>query len=385
MATADALKRGRRATMLVFLLVGAVWGSWAPHVALVKQRLDLSPGILGLVLLSAAAGAMVFMPLVGGVIARIGSGPLTRLLAPIVALTLLLPALAPNLPLLFAGALLLGSASGAIDIAMNAHGVAIETSIKRPIISRLHALYSLGVLVGAGVAALLLPLVGNTLHIVIVTVLLLALTIPVMGGLLPASLDAGGATPKLTWPPRLALAIGLLAFVAMVGEGAVQDWSAVYLYVNLGSGEGVAALGVAAFAATMTLGRLYGDRLRARFADSRLLVASSIVAAGGLAIGILIPHPATAIAGFGIMGLGMANIVPLAFAAGARIKGLPSGVGLAAVATIGYAGHMIGPVAIGGIAELAGLRWSLFLLVLGLLAIAFAVPHILQARHGSGD
>jgi MFS family permease len=379
LADSDALKRGRRATTLAFLLIGILWGSWAPHIALVKERLDLTAGVLGLALLAAACGTLVALPLTGGLIARVGSGPLMRGLAAPVALTLLLPALAPNLALLFLGAGLLGAVSGALDIAMNAHGIAIETRLRRPIVSTLHACYSLGGLTGAGAAAVLLPLVGDRAHVIAVTVVLILLCLPVVRGALPASMDMGTGTRTLVLPSRAALGIGLLAFIALVGEGAVQDWSAVYLLENLATGAGVAALGFAAFSATMTIGRLAGDRLRARFADHRLLVASATVSAAGLAAGLLVPMPAAAIAGFGVMGLGMANMVPLLFVAGARVPGLAPSVGLAAVSTVGYSGFVFGPAVVGGVAEFAGLRWSLFLLAVGILAVAFVAPLFMHA------
>lgn len=379
MADIDALKRGRRATTLAFLLVGLIWGSWAPHIALVAERLDLSPGILGLALLTTAAGTLVTMPIVGNIVARLGSGPISRVMAPPVALTLLLPALAPDLAILFLGALLLGSLSGALDVAMNAQGIAIEAHMHRPIVARLHAFYSLGALAGAGGAALLLPFVPYWAHVLVVTAIALALCLPIMRGMLPAEFDNGVGAKGFTWPPRAALGIGLLAFVALISEGAVQDWSAVYLLRELGTGPGIAALGFAAFSATMTLGRFTGDRLRATMSDERLLIASALVSAGGLAAGLVVPHAAAAIAGFGLMGLGMANMVPLLFVAGARVPGLPPSVGLAAVTTVGYTGFVFGPAVVGGIAEFTGLRWSLSLLVVGILAVALVAPRFLRA------
>jgi MFS family permease len=374
----DALKRGRRAATLAFLLIGILWGSWAPHIALVKERLDLTPGFLGLALLTTACGTLLAMPLTGGVIARFGSGPVIRWLAVPVALTLLLPALAPDLGLLILGASLLGAVSGAVDIAMNAHGIAIEARLQRPIVSTLHACYSLGGLSGAGAAAFLLPLIGGPAHVVAVTAVLLGLCLPIVRDVMPATLDMGTGTRTFVLPPRAALGIGLMTFIALISEGAVQDWSAVYLRENLASGTGVAALGFAAFSATMTIGRLTGDRLRARFSDLRLLAASSAISTAGLAAGLLVPLPAAAIAGFGVMGLGMANMVPLLFVAGARVPGLAPSVGLAAVTTVGYTGFMVGPVAIGVAAEIAGLRAALGLMVVAILAVALVAPRFMR-------
>jgi fucose permease len=138
-------------------------------------------------------------------------------------------------------------------------------------------------------------------------------------------------------------------------------------------------LGVAAFSATMTIGRFTGDRLRARVADDKLLIVCALISSGGLAAGLLLTHPAIAIAGFALMGLGMANMVPLLFVAGARVPGLAPSVGLAAVTTVGYSGFVIGPAVIGGVAEFTGLRWSLFLMVIGILAVAVAAPRLLRA------
>jgi MFS family permease len=375
---ADAPRRGRRATTLAFLLIGILWGSWAPHIALVKGRLDLTAGTLALALLATASGTLLAMPLSGGAVARFGSGPVIRVLAAPVALTLLLPALAPNLTLVILGAGLLGAASGAVDVAMNAHGIAIERRLRRPILSTLHAWYSLGGLTGAGAAALLLPLVGARAHVVAVTAILSLLCLPIVGSVLPGTLDMGTGTRTFVLPSRATIGIGLMAFIALVGEGAVQDWSAVYLLEDLAAGASVAALGFAAFSATMTIGRLIGDRLRAMFSDARLLLASSTLSAAGLLAGLLVPQPPVAIVGFGVMGLGMANMVPLLFVAGARVPGLTPSVGLAAVTTVGYTGFFFGPVAIGSIADLAGLRAALGVVAVGILAVALAAPRLLR-------
>jgi MFS family permease len=380
---ADALKRGRRATTLAFLLIGILWGSWAPHIALVKERLDLTAGVLAFALLATACGTLLAMPFAGGLVARFGSGPVIRVLAAPVALTLLLPTLASNLALLVLGAGLLGATSGAVDIAMNAQGITIERRLRRPILSTLHACYSLGGLTGAGAAAVLLPLVGDRAHVIAVTTVLLLLCLPIIGGVLPGTLDSGSGTRTFAMPSGATIGIGLMAFIALVGEGAVQDWSAVYLLEDLAAGTSVAALGFAAFSATMTIGRLIGDRLRAKFSDHRLILASSTLAAAGLLAGLLVPLPSTAIAGFGVMGLGMANMVPLLFVAGARVPGLAPSVGLAAVTTLGYAGFFFGPIAIGTIADLAGLRAALGVITLGILAVALAAPQFLPSTAGA--
>lgn len=378
--TERPLQGGRFAVKVSFVVLGLIWGTWAPHIALVQERLDLSPGVLGLVLLSAACGTLVIMPIVGALAGHFGSGPLTRLFAPAAGLVLLLPALAPNLGLLILGAVILGATSGALDIAMNTHAIALETHVKRPIISTFHAFYSLAGLIGAGGAAILLPIVGAQLHIVIVTALLLVLGAIVSRCPLPGERDKGIGRRMFALPPRAVLGIGLLAFVGLVGEGAVQDWSAVYLFDNLGTGEGTAALGFAAFSATMALGRFTGDWLRVRFSDTRLLVVSAVTTTLGLCISLLSAAPATAIIGFGVMGLGLANIVPLLFIAGTRVPAVAPSVGLAAVATVGYAGLMLGPVAIGGVAEFIGLRGALGLLALAVLGIALAAPRLMPPK-----
>ncbi|MCB1884107.1 MAG: MFS transporter [Geminicoccaceae bacterium] len=371
------LRRAHGATRLAFLLVGTVWGSWAPHIALVQARLGLSPGVLGLVLLTVALGTLSTMPVIGGLITRSGSGPVVRAAAPFVALALVLPALAPSLPLLVLGGVLLGGFSGAFDVAMNAQGIAIEARLKRPIVSALHAYYSLGGLLGAGAAALLLPLIPPYAHVLLVTLVALGIALTAMRGLMPGGFDQGGGAKAFTLPPRAVLGIGALTLVAMMSEGAIQDWSAVYLYRDLATGPGVAALGFAAFAATMTIGRFTGDRLRARIDDGRLLVLSALVAAAGLGGGLLIPYPAALVLGLGLMGFGMANMVPLLFVAGARVPGIGPSVGLAAVATVGYMGFMAGPVVIGGIAQGLGLKVALLLVALGVLCIALAAPRVL--------
>jgi fucose permease len=190
--------------------------------------------------------------------------------------------------------------------------------------------------------------------------------------LLPTEADKGAAGAGFVLPGRATYAVGALCFLAMMTEGAVIDWSALHLKDRLSLSAGSAASGFAAFSATMALGRFFGDRLRSRLSAARLVRASASLAAAGLFVALLAPWPAVAVAGFAIVGLGLSNLVPIFFSAAARIPGQPSGAAIAAVATLGYGGFLVGPPVIGAVAEMTSLTLALGSTVLAAIVIALA-------------
>jgi MFS family permease len=374
----STLRRARHAVGVVFLVNGAIFGSWAPHIPLVQERLGLGPAVLGAALLAIAVGALAAMLLSGGLIARLGSAPVTRASTLLMCLSLPLPALAPNLPALVAGLALLGLANGAMDVAMNAHGVAVENRLMRPIMSSLHGMFSLGGLIGAGLGAVLLGILSPAAHILGMTVLLLALAFLALRHLLPGKVDVGDASPHFVLPNRATLALGALAFLVMMSEGAALDWSAAYLRGDLGASPSLAATGFAAFSATMALGRFGGDWLRHRLGAVTLVRGSAFLAALGLGTALLVGTPAMAVLGFACAGLGLSNTVPVLYGAAGRLPGQEPGAGIAAAATVGYTGFLAGPPLIGLAAELSSLGTALLLVALacGLVGLFAGIARV---------
>lgn len=364
----ESVRRARWAVAVVFLANGAAIGSWAPHIPLLKERLGLSPGLLGLALLAMAAGALVAMPLAGILIARWGSAPVARIAGLLFCALLPLPVMAPGLVTLSLALVLFGAANGAMDVAMNAHGFAVEQRLGRPVMSSLHAMYSLGGLAGAGAGGLLLAVMPAAVHASVAAVVLVAAVVVAGRHLLPGAIDTGLSGSTFALPRRGTLVLGLLAFLAFMTEGAILDWGAVHIREGLDAGTTLAAAGFAAFSGAMAIGRFFGDGLRARFGSAGLARASALLAALGLGFGLVMADPYAAVAGIACAGLGLSNIVPILFGAAGRARDQAPATAIAAVATLGYTGLLAGPPLIGFVAE-----WTTLGLALGLLALACAI------------
>jgi MFS family permease len=367
----------RTAVAAAFLIHSAVSGTWAPRLPAIKESLGLSDGELGTALVGLAIGLVVGTRVAGAPIDRWGSRPFMRAGFPLLAATLLLPGLAGNGLTLFGSLLILGIASGALDVAMNAQGIEVERTLGKPILSGLHGLWSVGLGLGAAAAALAAAAGLEPLpHFAIVAAVLAVASLVFLRDLLPEREQVRAALSgdeerriPLHWTLPVAL-LGVIAFCSFVGEGSASDWSAVYMTQELGTSQALGALAFTAFAVTMATMRFAADPLRTRVGSVVLVRGGSLVAAGGLGLGLLIHEPAAAIAGFALLGLGLAAVVPIAFAAAGEIDPRATGRLVGRVATIGYVGSVAGPIAIGWLAEATSLRAALGLVVLLALVIA---------------
>jgi hypothetical protein len=358
--------QARIAVAAIFLVNGTAFASWVPHIPTVQQKLGLSPGVLGLALLSIAVGSLVSMPVAGWLAARYGSRIVALSAGMLYCVVIPLPLLAPSLTTLVIALALFGVFNGAMDVSMNAHGVAVERQIGSPIMSSLHAMFSIGGILGAGAAVLLLPLgVTPIVHVGVTALLGLALMLATARFLLPHAADSGGGGPHFVLPRGRLLVLGAMGFFILMTEGAMGDWTAVYLRLDLGAGAGLAGAGFAVFSAAMAIGRLTGDRLVAAFGPVVMVGWGALLAAFGLGGALLLHDPAAAILGFGLVGLGLANVVPILFSAAGRTPGIAPGAAIAAVTTAGYSGFLAGPPMVGFAAEWIGLPGAL-----GLLAVA---------------
>ncbi|HEX6501078.1 MAG TPA: MFS transporter [Micromonosporaceae bacterium] len=351
------LVRARVAVSAVFAVHGAVGGCFATRIPWIADRLHLTPAALGLALLAPAVGAMVTMPLAGRLVHRYRSRTVLRALMAAWCAALALPALAPNLALLWIALLVYGATAGMADVAMNAEGVVVEQRYGRSIMSGLHGMWSVGALVGSGIGALFAHAGTDArLHLGISAAVLLALGWVAGTDLLDVRLPGTGAL-TFALPSRGVLLIGLVGFCAVFAESASADWCAVYLRGVTGAEPGTAAAGFTAFAFTMAGGRLVGDRVIRRLGAVASVRLGGLVAAAG---GVLVVAAQTApygILGFALLGLGVAVVVPLAFAA-AGTTGVNPGQAIAGVATIAYGSGLAAPATIGGIADLTSLRVS---------------------------
>jgi MFS family permease len=369
------LSSPRAAVAAAFLIHSTVSGTWAPRLPAIKESLGLSDGELGTALVGLAIGLLAGTRLAGAPVDRFGSRPVMRAGFPLLAATLVLPGLADSAAALFLALLVLGFASGALDVAMNAQGIEVERQLARPILSGLHGLWSVGLGLGAGVAALAAAVEADPLeHFAVVAVALALASLVFLRGLLPArdhvrveEDDDERVTVRWTLPLVL---LGVIAFCSFVGEGSASDWSAVYMTQELGASPALGAVAFAAFAVTMAAARFAADPLRSRLGEVTLVRGGSLIAAAGLGLGLLLHEPAAGIAGFALLGLGLAPVVPIAFSAAGDLDPRATGRLVGRVATIGYVGSVAGPIMIGWLAEATSLRTSLWLVVVLALAIA---------------
>ena len=360
----------RCAVSALFFVNGAILASWVPYVPMVKQRLGIGDGLLGVVLLFMAIGALGALPFAGTLVGRLGSRTVSVGAGLGLCLSLPLPILAPTLFLVALALLFFGAFNSTLDVAMNAQAVEVEQRRGRALMSSFHAMFSVGGLAGALLSSVIIAAgVGAADHI-LTAALLGSVAILIARSALIAV--APSPSPVFVRPTRGLLGLGVLALCALLAEGAIGDWSAVYLMDSRGASQSVAAAGFAAFSLAMAGGRFAGDHVARWLGAACLLRLSGALAAGGLLLALIVKEPVIAIAGFGLVGLGVANLIPVIFSAAGRAYAVAPGHGLAAVATTGYVGFLAGPPAIGLAAEVAGLPAALGIVALACAAVAIA-------------
>lgn len=382
------IQRARLGTASVFFICGIGHGTWAPRLAELKEQVGASDGELGLALLMIGVGALVAMPLTGVLIGHFGSRRICFAMALAHALVFPLQVFAWNWVVLGLAMMLYGLAVSSLDVAMNVQATEIERRYDKPIMSSFHGVYSVGDMVGAfltGIAASML--LGLVSHFFLAAVVMLVLGV---GGCFLMILDQKAETasgPTFVLPKGVLIVIGVIAFAALVAEGSVGDWSAIYLSEHQGADTKTAAIALTVFAFAMAVMRFAGDRLVHHFGPFAILQASGLLAATGLTIALLATSPMIAVLGYGLAGLGIAVLFPITLSIAPRFSGLSPGASVAAVATLGYGGFLVGPPVIGILADYTSLPLSLGLVVLllmlvpGLSFIAFR----LAKRQGLDD
>ena len=361
----------RLATRANFFVLGLAVAAWAPIVPYAKARVGADDSTLGLMILCLGLGSLATMPISGRLVSLFGC----RVVLPLagVALCAVLPLLAlARTPVELGAALaLFGAAAGAIDIGINIQAVAVEKAERRPLMSGFHAQFSLGGIVGAagatGLLALSLP------PATALAVLALASAIAILAtttGLLGR--PEGGGSHSLALPRGPVILLGVMCFVTFLAEGSVLDWSALFITQEHGVDRAWGGLAYAAFSATMTIGRLTGDRIVARYGARTVVAAGGVIAAAGYGVVVLSPSMALSLIGFALIGAGAANIVPVLFTAAGRQPGIPPETAVPGVATLGYLGLLIGPAAIGLIADASSLGMAFAAVAVLLLGVASA-------------
>lgn len=369
----SSVRHARVAVAAIFAINGMLLASWIARIPDVKSTLALSESRLGLALLFMSAGALVAQITAGWLIGRIGSRAVTTGAALLFCLATFLPGFAGTLPMLMGALFLFGAFNGGLDVAMNAQAALVEGAYRRPIMASFHGLWSVGGLVGAGLGGLAATWqLDLATHLSIaggVGLILMALATRWLVTDQGSNAETG---PALALPPRTLLPMGIVAFAVLFSEGAVADWSAVYLRDTLASTPGMAAAGYACFALFMAVGRLTGDWLTVKLGAIRLVRWGGLLVALGIGTTLLTTTPWVAVIGFSLIGAGVASIFPLILSAAAQTPGVRPGTAIAAMATAGYTGFLVAAPLIGFLAELVSLRAALGLIgVLGLLIAYF--------------
>lgn len=370
----EVAHRGRWAVAAMFFANGFLTGSWAPQIPVFLTRLGISEFTLGLLILAFGLGALSAMPWCGYLVGRHGSHRVLRIFAPAATLGLLAVALAPNVIVATLAMYAFGGVIGGMDVTMNANAVAVERKLSRAIMSSSHGFWSLGGFAGGGVGGIAIQTYGHLAHAVAVTIVAAIIIAPALRHLVAEDNPITHRRRKFALPanPMIYL-IGLIALFSMIPEGTVLDWAALYLRQERGADLATAGFAFAGFSATMACMRFLGDGVRNRFGAVRTLRVSSLIAAVGMMTAGLSPSPWLAIAAFTFAGLGIANMVPIAFSAAGNQKGMSAGAGMSVATVMGYSGILVAPSAIGFIGGHTGfapvfVAVSMLLLVVSLMA-----------------
>jgi len=369
---ASSLRKERFSISVIFLVHGLVVASWVSRIPAIQSALGLSPAVLGTVLLSTTAGALVAMPVTGGLVHRFGSRRLVIITTVFFCLSLPLLPIPGSAAGLAVSLFIFGAAAGGMDVSMNVQAAEFERKRAKPVMSSFHGLFSVGGMAGSAVGGAVAQRgLSPGPHFV-----LASLTFAVLAGSVLTWLSPGTSRSESSLALRFdrrILVLGAIGFCILIGEGAMADWTAVYLHNSLGTNPGLAALGYSVFSACMAGGRFLGDWLTQTVGPVRLVRAGSLLAAFGMAAATIMQNVPLALVGFGLVGAGFSTIVPIIFGAGASVKGVPPGAGVAAVTTVGYFGFLLGPPLIGWTAQWTSLRTALgFVTVLSLIAAALA-------------
>ncbi len=372
---ASALTRWASRTQ--FFSSGFVFATWGVHIPTVKAHYAVDEAELGFAMLAAGAGALLGLTQASRWIGRCGARDTARLCGTVYALLLCGLLAMPSYVVLLCLLAVFGVLTSMFDVSINTEAAQLELRNGQPLMSGMHGMFSLGGMAGAmtGGAVLAVGLAPEWHLILVAVVMALAIAISA-GWMLPKEATSFSGSDAGFQLPRGALAVlGLLAALGLIAEGAVYDWSVLYLKQELGSSQSHAALAYASFSAAMAAARFGGDAMRARWASGVLLRFSACMAAASMALVLLADRPWIALLGFAGVGAGLANVVPILFAASARVPGVEAARGIAAVSAVAYLGFMAGPPGIGFLAQISSLTAALYVVV------AFAVALAVFARH----
>jgi MFS family permease len=385
------LQGARWGTSTAFLLTGFVFATWAARLPAIKADLGLTDSRLAIALVGLNAGAVAGLQLGSVVVTRFGSRRALLVTLPAFAGTLLPIAFAPDLAVLTVAVAVSAGINSVVDIAINDQGVGVEHGYGRSLLTGMHAMHSLGGVLGGGVAAVAAHTgLGVVSHFAPAAAVVAIVAVLSNRRLLPPEQLHGDqvkarSTPlSAGWTGRL-LVLGAVAFMFTLAEGSALDWSAVLLADNRGASPAVAAAGLSVFQAALTIGRLLGDPIINRIGPVRAFAGGALLAGIGFAAGLLLGSTASAVAGLALLGLGLATLLPVSISAAGTIRGLPVPVAVARVSTLGYLGTFTGPALIGYLSHHTDLPTALLLPAVAVAVTAVAAPAVRRTSPSSPD
>lgn len=367
--------RVRWATRIGFFIAGFGLSVWAPLVPYVRERIPMSDATFGLLLLFVGAGSLICMPLSGMFAARFGIRRAALAAMGLLALVLAVMALTDSIVWLAIALFGFGGTLGVLDILINIQSLSVERALGRPMMSQFHGMFSLGTIAGAACLAALLSLeLSPAASTLLIVGAILAAALLIRNGLLPDRSPAGGTLFSL--PSGAVLVVGLLCFVVYLAEGAILDWSALYLTQDKGMAMSLAGLGYASFALLVTIARFAGGPLISRLGTVRMVVFGAIVGAAGLALSIFTEHWLIALLGYALCGLGCANISPVLISSLNHQHDMPVHLAVTAATTVGFAGVLAGPALMGFVAHQSSLAIAFGMVAILLLGMVFSTSRL---------
>lgn len=363
---------------MIFCFNSILFGNWVTRIPDIKTKIGLSDAELGFALLGSPLGAIIIMPVSGWLIARLTLSRATLISLFLFVSVSYLPSMVTSMWGLTFVLFVYGLTNAFLDISMNAAAAIVEKDRKYPIMSTCHGMWSLGAMIGSLMGSMFIGF-GVAPHIHLPTAaILIALAVFFIAGNILKFKDDHTQGHVFAIPSKALLGLALIAFCILLNEGAIADWSAVYMKETLNSNPFLIGLAFSGYAMLMALGRFLGDALIPRFGNRRIVVAGALLAVFGLSLALLLANPYVAIFGFSLVGLGFSCIVPVIFSVGANTPGMSAGAGIAAVATMGYTGFLAGPPIIGFISEFYGLTIALSLVIVLSLLVALLAKSVVR-------
>lgn len=364
-----------RALRAQFFVLGVMFATWGVHVPTVKGHYGLGEQALAIAMLAGGVGALLALAQAGRVVGRWGPRAVSAVMGVACCASIACLLAGSAYAALLAVMLTFGITGSLVDVAINTEATEIERLAARPLMSGFHGMFSLGGMAGAGLGSAA-PALGLSpqAHLLVATGLGAVVVLVGSRAMLPVPEKAAEDKHPLSLPRGPLLLLGVLASMGLIAEGAMYDWSVLFMKQERASEASTAALAYASFSGAMAAGRFGGDWVRARLSSTRLMRISGVLGAAGMALALAVPSPVVALLGFALVGLGLSNVVPVLFSAASQVPGVSSAHGIAAVSGVGYLGMMAGPPLIGLIAEHSSLTTGL------LVVVVFATFMALSAK-----